>query len=169
MNLLRRGRELLDNARGGAVRLPREVKAIVQEALTVRDRRDAGELTAQQAVEEAIGFASRMDELTARPRRHAENDRFAKHLWNRRESLFTFLQFPGVDPTNYRAEQAIRPATVNRKVWGGNRTEVGATAQSVLMSVLRTATQRGIAALNFISATLKSPFGEQPQLILDTG
>lgn len=168
-HLLRRGRELLDNARGGAVRLPRQVKAILQEALTVRDRRDAGELTAQQAVEEAIGFASRMDEQTARPRRHAENDRFAKHLWNRRESLFTFLQFPGVDPTNYRAEQAIRPATVNRKVWGGNRTEIGAMAQSVLMSVLRTAAQRGIAALNFISATLKSPFGEQPPLILDTG
>jgi transposase len=168
-HLLRRGRELLDNARGGAVRLPRQVKAILQEALTVRDRRDAGELTAQEAIEEAIGFASRLGELTARPRTHAENERFAKHLWNRRESLFTFLQFPGVDPTNYRAEQAIRPATVNRKVWGGNRTEIGATAQSVLMSVLRTARQRGIAALNFISATLKSPFAEQPQLIVDTG
>jgi transposase len=168
-HLLRRGRELLEMARGGAVRFPREVKAILQEALTVRDRRDAGELTAAQAAEQAAVFAGRMGKLTSRPRTHADNERFAKHLWNRRESLFTFLQFPGVDPTNYRAEQAIRPATANRKVWGGNRTEVGATAQSVLMSVLRTASQRGIAVLNFISATLKAPLGEQPRLIFDTG
>jgi hypothetical protein len=29
------------------------------------------------------------------------------------------------DGTNYHAEQAIRPAVVNRKVWGGNRTLAG--------------------------------------------
>jgi hypothetical protein len=43
--------------------------------------------------------------------------------------------------SNYRAEQAMRPAVVNRKVWGGNRTERGAEAQSILMSLLQTARQ----------------------------
>ena len=54
---------------------------------------------------------------------------------------FWFLIQPGVEATNWRAEQAIRPAVVNRKVWGGNRTLHGADAQSILMSVLRTCHQ----------------------------
>ena len=36
----------------------------------------------------------------------------------------------------------MRPAAVNRKVWGGNHTAAGASAQSVLMTVLRTARQQ---------------------------
>jgi len=31
-----------------------------------------------------------------------------------------------LDATNHRAEEAIRPAVVARKVWGGNRTVNGA-------------------------------------------
>lgn len=37
------------------------------------------------------------------------------------------------------AEQAIRAAVVNRKICGGSRTQRGAQAQGILMSVLRTA------------------------------
>lgn len=73
------------------------------------------------------------------------NERFARHLWNNRVHLFTFLRHKGVDATNWRAEQAIRPAVVDRKVSGGNRTDAGAAAQSALMSVLQTAKLRGRA------------------------
>lgn len=45
--------------------------------------------------------------------------------------------------TNWRAEQAIRPAVVNRKVWGGNRTWRGAATHGRMMSVVRTAAQQG--------------------------
>jgi transposase len=44
--------------------------------------------------------------------------------------------------TNWMAEQALRPAVVNRKVWGGNRTWIGARHQERLMSVLRTSRQQ---------------------------
>jgi hypothetical protein len=47
-----------------------------------------------------------------------------------RDVLVTFLTHPGTDATNWRAEQAVRPAVVNRKVWGGNRTWRGATNRS---------------------------------------
>ena len=53
--------------------------------------------------------------------------------------MFTFLKEPGVQATNWRAEQALRPAIVNRKSWGGNRTCNGAHTQVVTMSVIRTA------------------------------
>jgi hypothetical protein len=38
------------------------------------------------------------------------------------EEIVTFLYCPGLEATNWRAEQAIRPMVVERKVWGGNRT-----------------------------------------------
>ncbi len=169
-HLLRRSHELEDSATGGgAVRFPRQVKARLKNALGVRDQRDAGELTARQAAGQAKLLSSQMSELVSRPRANADNERFAKHLWNQQESLFTFLEFEGVDATNYKAEQAIRPAVANRKVWGGNRTQSGAKAQSILLSVMRTATQRGIEALQFISSSLKAGLGKQPQIVPDTG
>src|SRR5680860_358533 len=60
-----------------------------------------------------------------------------------RDALFTFLTIPGVAATNHRAEQALRPAVVNRKAWGGNMTWAGADTQQVLASVLRTSRQQG--------------------------
>ena len=58
--------------------------------------------------------------------------------------MFTFLTEPGVQATNWRAEQALRPAIVNRKSWGGNRTRQGARTQQITMSVIRTARQQNI-------------------------
>lgn len=48
-----------------------------------------------------------------------------------------FLIDPSIQATNHWAETAIRPAVVNRKVWGGNSMGAGANAQSILMSVIR--------------------------------
>ena len=63
--------------------------------------------------------------------------RFAAHLAIEFPAIFTFLWDPSVDATNWRAEQAIRPAVVIRKVCGGNRTRKGADTQQVLASVVR--------------------------------
>jgi transposase len=168
-HLARRAHELEESAAGGAVHFPRKVQAVIRDALDVRDRRDAGEITTERAAEQGRVLATRMAELTSPPRDNPDNERFAKHLWNLQESLFTFLQFEGVDATNHKAEQAVRPAVANRKVWGGNRTDVGGKAQSILMSVIRTTTQRGMEALDFISSTVKACIGRQPQIIPDTG
>ena len=76
-------------------------------------------------------------------------------LWGHRDELFTFLRQPGLDAPNWRAELAIRFGVILRKVWGGNRTRVGARAQSVLMSVWRTCWQQGRSALDFLSQLLR--------------
>ncbi len=44
-----------------------------------------------------------------------------------------------VDGTNNAAERALRPAVVMRKITAGSRSERGAGAKAILMSVLRTA------------------------------
>jgi transposase len=91
------------------------------------------------------------------------NERFAKHLWNHRDQLFTFLTVPGLDATNWRGEHAIRWGVILRKVWGGNRTQRGAQAQSVLMSIWRTCWQRGVSALDWLSQRLRRLCHPLPQ------
>jgi transposase len=168
-HLLRRCKELLEKSQGPAAKFPRDVKSILKNALEVRDLRDTGKLPAEAVARKVEALWHQMADLTGGTHVNDDNRRFANHLWNQQESLFTFLQFPGVDATNYKAEQAIRPAVVNRKVWGGNRTEAGARAQSILMSILQTCRQRGMDVLEFLSQTVRSTAGQRPLFLLDTG
>jgi transposase len=113
----------------------------------------------------AVGrLRSRLNRLLRRRRSNIANRRLADHLAKHREELFRFLLEPGVDATNWRAEQALRPAVVNRKTWGGNRTWAGAAAQSVLMSVLQTCRLQGCDVLDFISQILCVLRRPQPAL-----
>ncbi|HEY7154961.1 MAG TPA: hypothetical protein VH575_13450 [Gemmataceae bacterium] len=77
-------------------------------------------------------------------------------MWKHRDQLLTFLPVPGLDATNWRAELAIRFGVILRKVWGGNRTWVGARAQAVLRSVWRTCWQQGSSAVDLLSQFLRS-------------
>ena len=105
-------------------------------------------------------FDDRLLTLLRRPRRVAAHARFARHLGRHLEQWFTFLFSPVVEATNWLAEQAIRPAVVNRKVWGGNRTVVGAKAQGVLMSVMETVRRTSRSVLGYISESLRA-YGNQ--------
>lgn len=164
-HLLRRCNDLLETATRGAVNFPRQVKAILKQALAVRHDRDAGRQSAAGGKRRAGELDERMEALLRRPKTHPPNERFAAHLWANRKHLFTFLGHDGIDATNWRAEQAIRPAVVNRKVWGGNRTDAGARAQSVLMSVLQTAALLGRDSMGFFSSLLRAPAAQRPLLI----
>jgi transposase len=92
--------------------------------------------------------------LTRRQRTNKANQRLANFLGNHVGELFTFLRYLGADATNWRGERAIRPAVVNRNVWGGNRTEAGALSQSWFMSVMQTYHQRLADPFDFLSRQL---------------
>jgi len=162
-HILRRCREMIEAATGAATRFPRQIKEVLQEALDLRNRRDAGQVSPHGVAVARGRLGKRLDRLLYRTRSNAANERLAKHLYHHREQLLTFLEHPGLDATNWRAEQAIRPAVVNRKVWGGNRTATGAEAQSILMSVLRTCAQQHRDSLTFVSRLLR---GQRPRLLL---
>ena len=88
-HLLRRCREMLETAQGGAVRFPRRVQEILRAALTVRDRREAGTISLR-GVQIAKGhLAAQMDRLLAGPFTHAANQRLAKHLRRNQNDLFS--------------------------------------------------------------------------------
>ena len=71
--------------------------------------------------------------------------------------MFTFLTIDGVDATNWRGEQGVRPAVVNRKVWGGNRSDRGAETQGRVMTFLRTAHQQGVDAIELLVDLARAP------------
>jgi transposase len=156
-HLLRRCRELLETAQGGAVRFPRRVQEILQSALAVRDQRQAGTISPQDVQIAKGQLAVQMDRLLSGCFTHEGNRRLAKHLRCNREALLLFLDREDIEATNWPAEHAIRPAVVNRKSCGGNRTHRGAEAQAVLMSLLRTLQQHGINSLSAFKTLLRCP------------
>lgn len=156
-HLLRRCDGMLETARRGAARVPHQVKAILLDALDLRDRRDEGKLS-PHGVRTALGrLRARMSRLLSGHITHPANLRLANHLSRYEEALFVFLKRPEVEATNWPAEQAIRPAVVNRKSCGGNRSERGARTQAILMSVLRSCYQQGINALELFAKMLCDP------------
>jgi transposase len=142
-HLLRRCRDLLEHAERGQARFPHAVRRVLLAALDLRERFTAGELSPHGLAVARGRLGARLDRTLAGRIRYAPNRRFARHLARERPYLFTFLGRDDVAATNWRAEQAIRPAVVTRKVWGGNRTWAGARTQQILASVLRTCQQQG--------------------------
>ena len=156
-HLLRRCRELVSDAVAGQAKTPHAVRRILEHALALRWDRDAGALDAGQLAAEVRGLEAAVDRLVAGATRYPPNRRLLDHLAREREHLFTFLRAPGVQATNWRAEQAIRPAVVCRKAWGGNRTWAGADTWQALSSVLRTASQQGHDPIELLARLLRAP------------
>jgi transposase len=132
------------------------VKAVLQAALVTRDRYRAGAVSAQGLAVARGHYLERLGRLLERtPSRRLRVRRFQQHLIIEYDAIFSFLFDPTLDATNWRAEQALRPAVVTRKMCGGgNRTERGARTQEVLGSVLRTADQRGLDATDLLVTLL---------------
>jgi transposase len=126
------------------------------EAIHLRNRHLAGDVSAEQLRQARARFDARLRELAWPAREVPAYETLSAQLWQHRAEWFTFLDHPEVEPTNWEAEQAIRPAVVNRKVWGGHRTWVGAHAQEVLLSVLETCKRLGRSGLEFVSQTLRA-------------
>jgi transposase len=155
-HLLRRCHEILETAQRGAARLPHAVQRVLEAALLLRDRRDAGLLSAHGLAVARGRLEARMDRLLTWQPTDNENRKLVKHLRHERPALFTFLRRPEVEASNWWGEQAIRPAVVTRKVCGGNRTWPGAHTQEVLMTVLRTCRQQRVDFYRLIEDLLHS-------------
>ncbi len=156
-HLIRRCKEMAEKATRGAAQFPLQVKTLLQQALLLGHRYERQEVTPHGLAVATGRLEAAMDRLLDRDYRTASNRRLAKHLRHQQEYLFTFLHCPGLEGTNSRAERAIRPAVIARKVWGGNRTWNGAKVQQTLMSVLRTFHQQGKDAFVSLVELLRLP------------
>jgi transposase len=69
---------------------------------------------------------------------------------------FTFVINPGVEPTNNRAERALRPNVVLRKILGTLRNYKGTYIHERIMTTLATWGQRGLDCLQMLTIRLAS-------------
>lgn len=127
----------------------KRLKRIIADALRLVVRDNIDDDTYERLM---LRILDRVQIMAESSYKDAHCRRLAKRLRTHEHSLFTFLLHPGeVEPDNNRAERAIRPAVVIRKMSGGSRTPAGANATADLMSLARTCDLNG---RNFISYLL---------------
>ena len=156
-HLIRRCTALLESAQRGAARVPHAVLRLLNRSLALRDHWLEHPPTHHGRATHVGMLTAAMDRLLDWNPTDNENRKLLKHLRKERGALFTFLLDPSVPASNWWGEQAIRPAVVTRKVWGGNRTPSGTVTQSVLGSFMRTCQQQRVEPRSVIVEVLRSP------------
>jgi len=124
----------------------------MNDALAARDR--ASKMNQEERLDLTESFRLRLARLIRTPKNTAVNERLARHLENHLPEWFMFLADPKIPAANTLGEQAMRPPIVNRKVWGGNRTWLGAQCQQIVCSVLETCRKLHIKAIDFVTQIL---------------
>lgn len=164
-HIVRRCRDLVEIVSATAAAFPRAVLELLEKALALRDRYQAGAISLHGQYTAAGRIEAQMDRLLEKNYQTEANRRLAKHLDHEFLHLFTFLHCPGVEATNNRAERAIRPAVMARHLCGGSRTWNGAHTQQNLTSVLRTCQQQGKDSFVLLVDLFRSPQAEIMELL----
>jgi transposase len=143
-HVLRSLSEVLERKSRGARRFAQRLKDLLKQALAMWHERRAGP---------GPDFADRLrclkgsitDHLRDRTLSDCDNQRILNELGRCHDagSLVRFLDEPSIEPTNNRAERALRPAVIARKVSQCTKTGRGTRAFEAWTSVLRTLSRTG--------------------------
>jgi transposase len=82
--------------------------------------------------------------------------KFIRKIGNGFEYWFTFIINPGVKPINNRAERALRPHVVLRKIIGTLRNDKGTSIHERIMTALETWGLNGLDSFQMLTAKLAS-------------
>jgi hypothetical protein len=157
-HVLRSLSEVLEKKSGPARRFATELKSLLKRALALWRELRFGPVAnfAERArrLKMEIGW-----HLGDRRFRDPDNQRLLNELGRCHDagSLVRFLDEPGIEPTNNRAERALRPAVIARKVSQCTKNARGERAFEAWTSVLRTLsrTHRGPALLDAVAHLLR--------------
>lgn len=116
----------------------------------------------QVSLEEYMGHATSLKArwsyaLRERPLSDPGNQRllYGLGVQDDRGNLLRFLEEPQIEPSNNRAERALRPAVIARKVSQCSKNQAGAEAHAGFMSVLQTLKRRGEDVIEGLSAIMR--------------
>jgi len=164
-HVLRSLSEVLEKKARGARRFAKRLKALLKQALALWHEGRAGPTVADFAERARRLKWAITDHLRDRTLTDRDNQRLLNELGRCHDagSLVRFLDEPSIEPTNNRAERALRPAVIARKVSQCTKTARGTRAFEAWTSVLRTLsrTTPGPALLDAV-ARLAHPAAPQP-------
>jgi hypothetical protein len=129
-----------------------ELAALLHAAMMLDRMR--GDLPPQEFARIRRQLDQRATALISPPRGDPDEERVANRLRKRRQWLFTFLDHPDVEATNNRAERALRPAVIARKLSCGNKTQRGKHTWEILASLAATCSQRGQDFVDHLTPSL---------------
>ena len=127
-------------------------KYLFKEVLALYRARSSLAVEAFAAERSRIAAAAErlLEEPVERPQEAAIRNRLAKQ----REHLLVCLEEPAAEPTNNRAERALRPAVIARKLSCGNKTRRGKHAWEILASLAQTCAQTGQDFVEYLAPKL---------------
>lgn len=116
-----------------------------------------GPLTRRPWIAKAIPLQKKFFALAKRHLDSGNNDvrNLAAALFAQHEHFFVFVHHEGVEPTNNRAERALRSAVQWRKIMFGNRSAAGEFAVARLLTVTRTCQMQQRNALVYLTAAIR--------------
>jgi transposase len=141
-------REVLDRQQGKARAFSSRLKDLFRQAMDLwhdyHQGKRSGFAAQAQHLQEAITH-----HLRDRPLTNPDNRWLLNELgWHHdRGNLLRFLDDPRIEPTNNRAERALRPAVIARKVSQCSKNERGAQTFTAFTSVIRTLAKTGTVSL----------------------
>jgi len=159
-HLLREAREVAAVGGRVAVQLRETLSALYRRAEIV-----ATSGVPQRVLErEADKLARRLSDLRKGQSRCPGVERLKTRIANHQDSLLTFVRDTAVEPTNNRAERALRPLVLLRKTSGGSRSWDGARTLAVLLSCRESLVRNGRDWLDVLRAHVTPP-ASRPQLV----
>jgi hypothetical protein len=127
-------------------------KLHLQDVIATWQQRE--QLSAEQYAAKVAQLERGVDNLLARSPPEPEAVRFRDRLRRQRPHLLGCLYEPAAEPTNNRAERALRPAVIARKLSCGNKTSVGRDVWQILASLAATCTQRRQDFIDYLALRL---------------
>jgi transposase len=121
----------------------------------VRLDADKATLSAEVWGRRKMKLYKRCDQLILSPRDDKDVNRLVKRLIRHRNELFTFLEYTDVSPYNNHAEQQMRKPVITRKISQQNRSETGAEAHAIFMSLFRSAELQGLNPVDKVLSDAK--------------
>lgn len=110
-----------------------EWKALFQDVISLYH--DRASLPAERFAEKKARLEATVDRLLHRPCTQSGDLAVQNRLHKQQAHLLGCLDDPAAEPTNNRAERALRPAVVARKLSCGNKTEAGRRCWQILASL----------------------------------
>ena len=102
-----------------------KLKEALKNAIKVWNEFQGGEKSIQDLKVTKEITAEKLIEVILSPSENKDIQRIKKRLIKHENELFTFLDHPEIEPTNNRAERALRASVIMRKITFGNRSTTG--------------------------------------------
>jgi transposase len=149
-HLLREADELADTEEGAP--LAHSLHGMYRELVQFVDRHPPPRDRRQKRTEAETALRSITNQQYQDPR----VAKLVNKIKNGSRHWFTFLTTPGVEPTNNRAERAIRKIVILRKIIGALRSKQGTKTLQTIMTIIQTWKQRGLDPYQQMTKTITS-------------